>query len=40
MKSIYKLKGQKTILIAAHRLSTLDKCDTIYNLDSGKLEEE
>ena len=40
MKSIYKLKGQKTILIAAHRLSTLDKCDTVYNLDSGKFEGE
>ncbi|MBU78997.1 MAG: hypothetical protein CMD29_02590 [Flavobacteriales bacterium] len=37
MKSIYKLVGQKTILIVAHRLSTLDKCDTIYNLESGKL---
>ena len=40
MKSIYKLKGEKTILIVAHRLSTLDKCDIIYNLDSGKFEEE
>lgn len=40
MDSIYKLKGKKTIIIVAHRLSSLNKCDTIYKLGSGKLKEE
>ena len=37
MSSIKKLKGEKTILIIAHRLSTLDYCDKIYELKDGKL---
>ena len=37
MKSIYSLKGEKTIVIVAHRLSTLDQCDYIYKVKSGNL---
>lgn len=37
MKSINSLKGNKTMIIIAHRLSTLDSCDKIYKLEHGKL---
>ena len=37
MKAIDALKGQKTILIVAHRLSTLEGCDIIYVIKKGKL---
>lgn len=40
MESINSLKGQKTMIIIAHRLSTLEKCDRIYKMDMGKLEIE
>ena len=32
MKSIYKLKKDKTIIMIAHRLSTLENCDFIFNI--------
>jgi ATP-binding cassette, subfamily B, bacterial PglK len=31
------LSGRKTIIIIAHRLSTLAHCDKIYQLDRGKV---
>jgi ATP-binding cassette, subfamily B, bacterial PglK len=31
------LSGRKTIIIIAHRLSTLANCDRIYQLDEGKI---
>lgn len=37
MKSISNLKGLKTIIIIAHRLSTLDNCDVIYKIIDGKI---
>lgn len=38
--SIEKLRGMKTVLIIAHRLSTLKICDEIYILDKGKIVEQ
>ena len=37
MSSIQKLLGQKTILLIAHRLTTLKECDTIFLLEEGRL---
>ena len=37
MSAILKLSGLKTIILIAHRLSTLQECDTIFLLDNGKL---
>jgi ABC-type multidrug transport system fused ATPase/permease subunit len=37
MQAITALKGNKTILIVAHRLSTVKNCDQLYQLEHGKL---
>ena len=37
MKSIYSLKGDKTIIIIAHRLTTLSSVDQIYKVINGKI---
>jgi len=36
MESINYLKGKKTIILVAHRYSTLKECDVIYKLENGK----
>lgn len=40
MQAVLALKGEKTILIVAHRLSTVANCDRLYRLDKGKVVEE
>ena len=37
MNAISSLSGEKTIILIAHRLTTLQKCDTIFLLEDGKL---
>ena len=37
LDAIYKLTHQKTIIIIAHRLSTVKECDVIYLLDHGRI---
>ncbi len=37
MKSIDALPGNKTVILVAHRLTTLDKCDRLIVLDRGRL---
>jgi len=37
IKSVEKLKGERTLIMVAHRISTVRKCDTLYVLDGGKL---
>ena len=39
MKSIEGLSGNLTILIVAHRLSTLKNCSKIVEIDSGKIKQ-
>ena len=37
MDEIYDISNDKTLIIIAHRLSTLDRCEKIYKLENGKL---
>ena len=37
MDSIYGLKSQKTIILIAHRLKTVERCDLIFFMDKGKI---
>jgi ABC-type bacteriocin/lantibiotic exporter with double-glycine peptidase domain len=37
MQAINELRGGKTIILIAHRLSTVERCDTIFMLEHGKL---
>ena len=40
MQAVYALQGTKTILIVAHRLSTVEHCDRLYRLEQGRVVEE
>jgi len=40
MNSIYSLKKDKTILIVAHRISTLSNCDLIYEIIDGQINQK
>ncbi|NOQ81339.1 MAG: ATP-binding cassette domain-containing protein [Methylophaga sp.] len=40
MEAVINLQGEKTILIIAHRLTTLEKCDFIYRLEQGEIVAE
>ena len=35
-KSIFRLSGKKTLIIIAHRATTVEKCDIIYEFSAGK----
>ncbi len=36
MESINSLHGRKTLVIIAHRLQTIEKCDMVYRIEDGK----
>ncbi|MCM1122521.1 MAG: ABC transporter ATP-binding protein/permease [Eubacterium sp.] len=40
MDSINRLHGRKTLIIIAHRLQTIEKCDMVYRVVNGKIVEE
>ena len=40
MQAIRVLNGNKTVLIVAHRLSTVEHCDRVYRLEQGRLVAE
>ena len=37
MRAIEKLKGIKTIILIAHRIDTIAKCDMIFELKKGEI---
>ncbi len=37
MDSVNHLRGQKTLIIIAHRLETIEKCDIVYTVQDGKV---
>ena len=40
MDSINRLHGRKTLIIIAHRLQTIEKCELVYRVEDGKLTRE
>jgi len=40
MESINHLHGQRTMLIIAHRLTTIEACDHVYRVEGGKITKE
>lgn len=37
MEAINRLHGKKTIIIIAHRIQTIEKCDYVYKVENGKI---
>ena len=37
MEAINSFQGKKTMVIIAHRLNTIEKCDIVYKVDEGKI---
>ena len=40
MSAIEKLNQDKTIILIAHRLSTLENCDKIFLMEKGEIKKE
>lgn len=40
MDSINRLHGRKTLIIIAHRLQTIEKCDMVYRVETGRSQEK
>jgi ABC-type multidrug transport system fused ATPase/permease subunit len=40
MQAILSLKGVKTIIVVAHRLTTVEQCDWIYKIESGSIVQQ
>ncbi|MBD3768265.1 MAG: ABC transporter ATP-binding protein, partial [Gammaproteobacteria bacterium] len=40
MEAIHDFSGQKTIIMIAHRLKTVQKCDQIFFIDKGKVVDQ
>ena len=40
MESIHGLRGTKTMIIIAHRITTIDACDHIFRVEHGKIKQE
>lgn len=40
MESINSLHGHKTLVIIAHRLQTIEKCDLVYRVENGSIARE
>jgi ABC-type bacteriocin/lantibiotic exporter with double-glycine peptidase domain len=40
MEAIMGLHGDKTLIIVAHRLSTIEHCDMVYRVEGGGVTRE
>jgi ATP-binding cassette, subfamily B, bacterial PglK len=40
MEAVHALHGRKTVLIVAHRLSTVAQCDHLFRIEAGRLVEQ
>ncbi len=40
IEAVCALKGEKTLIIVAHRLSTVEHCDYLYRIEGGQIVEE
>ena len=40
LKSIFKFRGDKTIVIISHKEHTLEDCDMIYQIENGQLTQK
>jgi len=40
MDSINRLHGKKTLIIIAHRLQTIEKCDSVFRVENGNITKE
>jgi len=40
MEAVNKLHGNKTLIIVAHRLTTVEHCDRLYRLEQGRIIDE
>ena len=40
MESVNSLQGKKTMIIIAHRLTTIENCDVVYRVEDGKIVKE
>ena len=40
MESINRLHGKKTLVIIAHRLQTIEKCDMVFRVENGQINRE
>ena len=40
MDAVRALKGDKTLIIVAHRLTTVEHCDYLFKFENGKIVEE
>ena len=35
MNEIYQISKNKTLIVIAHRLNTIDRCDRVYKVEGG-----
>ena len=40
MQAIHEFSGEKTIILIAHRLKTVEKCDQIFFMDKGSIVDQ
>lgn len=40
MEAVHEFSGEKTIIMIAHRLKTVEKCDLIFFIDKGKVADQ